>query len=80
VAPAQEHGGTRLSIGQLLIRLGWFYLIAGVMDDFDPKAMFLRNTFAVSRLDGRGHARRRTGAGSCKRFKVSRLMVALTVL
>jgi hypothetical protein len=43
----KEHGGTGYAIGQLLIRLGWFYLIAGVMDEFDLKAMFLTNTFAV---------------------------------
>ncbi|MHA1733143.1 MAG: hypothetical protein ACTSU5_14440 [Promethearchaeota archaeon] len=42
-----ERGGTKTAIGQLLVRLGFFYLIAGVMADFDPKGMFLTNTFAV---------------------------------
>ena len=43
----KEKGGYGNAIGQLLVRLGWFYLIAGVMDDFDWKPMFLTNTFAV---------------------------------
>ncbi|MEX2682494.1 MAG: hypothetical protein Q6373_012905 [Candidatus Sigynarchaeota archaeon] len=40
-------GGTGYAVGQLLVRLGWFYLIAGVMGDFDLTSMFLTNTFAV---------------------------------
>ncbi len=78
----KEHGGTGYAIGQLLIRLGWFYLIAGVMDDFDPKAMFLRNTFAV--LAASMVVATLVAAlvpDPNKRFKVNiALMVTLTVL
>ncbi len=43
----KKQGGVGNAIGQLMIRLGLFYIIAGVMDDFDLKSMFLTNTFAV---------------------------------
>ncbi|MFX0101766.1 MAG: hypothetical protein ACFFCS_19535 [Candidatus Hodarchaeota archaeon] len=42
-----EKGGIGNAIGQTLVRIGWFYLIAGIMDDFDPGGMFLRGTFGV---------------------------------
>lgn len=48
-----ERGGVKGALGQLLVRLGWFYLIALVMAlDFDTGeiswvSMFFRGTFAV---------------------------------
>ncbi len=43
----KEKGGIGHAIGQLLVRLGWFYLIAGVMGDFKIESTFLTGTFAI---------------------------------